>query len=79
MVGQFYANGATNRTRSAESATCDYILDKLGVGTRLTETGMGEPKYSRGIAWEMKNADGDGLYIKLKIEEDRVWVLSFHY
>jgi hypothetical protein len=40
---------------------------------------MGEPKGSRGIGHEMKNADGAGLYIKVKIEEGEVWVLSFHY
>ncbi len=58
---------------------CEYILDQLRAGTRLTETGMGEPKYSRGVGWEMRNADGKGLYIKLKIEDDEVRVLSFHY
>jgi hypothetical protein len=26
----------------------------------------------------MNNADGKGLYIKLKIEDQKVWVLSFH-
>ncbi|HYT91186.1 MAG TPA: hypothetical protein VEL76_20905 [Gemmataceae bacterium] len=58
---------------------CEYIVDKLQGGFRLTETGMGEPKGSRGIGYEMKNADGEGLYIKLKIEEGEVWVISFHY
>jgi hypothetical protein len=58
---------------------CEYILEKLKTGFPLRETGMGEPKGSRGIGYEMKNVDGDGLYIKLKIEEGEVWVLSFHY
>ncbi len=58
---------------------CDYILEKLRSGFRLRETGRGEPRGSRGIGWEMKDADGLGLYIKLKIEEGIVWVLSFHY
>ena len=58
---------------------CDYIVGKLRGGFSLTETGMGEPKGSRGIGYVMRNVDGDGLYIKVKIEEGEVWVLSFHY
>jgi hypothetical protein len=58
---------------------CEYLLDKLKGNCRLRETGMGEPKGSRGIGWEIKNADGVGLYVKLKIEEGEVWVISFHY
>src|SRR5438874_419234 len=61
---------------STQWGICEYIADKLREGARLTETGMGQPPYSRGTGWELKDVDGHGLYIKLKIEDDEVWVIS---
>lgn len=40
---------------------------------------MGEPQGSGGIGYAMRNVDGAGLYIKVKIEDDQIRVLSFHY
>jgi len=56
----------------------DYILEKLLLPFPLNEVLMGEPPGSGGTAYSMNNVDGQGLYIKLKIEDDRVVILSFH-
>lgn len=39
---------------------------------------LGNPPGSGGEGWSMNNTDGQGLYIKLKVEGGCVWVLSFH-
>src|SRR5437016_1647139 len=69
--------------RGYEEATqwgiCAFVLARLKSGFPIRAFGMGEPQGCRGIGYKMKNADGQGLYIELKIEEDEVWVISFHY
>ena len=56
-----------------------YALDLLKSDFPIHAVGLGEPPGSSGIGYVMNNADGLGLYIKLKIEEDRsVRMLSFH-
>ena len=64
---------------STQWGICAYILDQLLADFPMRAVGMGEPPGSRGVGYVMYNVDGDGLYIKLKIEEGEVWVLSFHY
>jgi hypothetical protein len=56
----------------------DYVVERLKDSFPLNEVPMGEPPGSAGIAYSMTNTDGQGLYIKLKIEDDRVVILSFH-
>ncbi len=60
-----------------DAAVIDYVMNLLedDFPFHRVELGSGEPGYV------MNNADGRGLYIKLKIERgrtDEVWVLSFH-
>ncbi len=55
----------------------DYILDLLEAGCPLHRVELHDPPY--GEAHEMKNADGRGLYIKLKLDWPYVIVMSFHY
>jgi hypothetical protein len=57
-----------------ECAVIDYILGLLRRGCRLNEPTLGSGEAS----WSMNNTDGEGLYIKLKIYEERAVVLSFH-
>ncbi|HZZ79901.1 MAG TPA: hypothetical protein VFE62_15385 [Gemmataceae bacterium] len=56
----------------------DKVLDLLKGGHPLKAIGMGEPQGVNGIAHVMKDGCVDGLYIKLKIEDEQVYVLSFH-
>ena len=65
------------------SAIVAYCLRLLKTGFKIRAIGMGEPQGSRGIAHVMKNADEQGLYIKIKIEEEDGFrriakILSFH-
>jgi hypothetical protein len=56
-----------------------YVLDLLKSDFPIHAVGLGEPPGSAGVGYVMNNADGRGLYIKLKVEEDRTaWVVSFH-
>lgn len=61
-----------------ECALVDKVLDLLKGDHPLKAIGMGEPQGINGIAHVMKDGYVDGLYIKLKIENDQVYVLSFH-
>jgi hypothetical protein len=45
----------------------------LKSGFPLHAVPQGDPPGSRGIGYEMRNADGQGLYIKLKLESDKAW------
>jgi hypothetical protein len=55
----------------------DYIRDMLEAGLPLKEVDLHDPPH--GKAHELLNADGRGLYIKLKLDWPYVIVLSFHY
>ena len=44
----------------------------------LVPVEMGEPPGSGGLAYRVRDPASPRLYIKVKIEEDRVWILSFH-
>ena len=61
----------------------DYCLLQLKAEFVIRAIGMGEPQGSAGIGYIMKNVDGKGLYIKLKIEEEGfrklVKIISFKY
>ena len=61
-----------------ECALVDKILDLLKAEHLLKAIGMGEPPGIHGIAHVMKGGYLDDLYIKIKIEDDLVYVLSFH-
>lgn len=64
--------------RPSEFGLVDYILGLLRSAQPLKAVPMGEPAGSCGTAYAMTNVDGAGLYIKLKLEDDRVVVVSFH-
>jgi hypothetical protein len=55
----------------------DYILDLLESGFPLCPVELYDPPY--GEAHELRNVDGRGLYIKLKLDWPYVIVMSFHY
>src|SRR5437867_3379229 len=55
-----------------ECAMIDLILEQLRNKHPLTAIGMGEPPGVHGIAYVMKDACLKDLYIKLKVEDDRV-------
>jgi hypothetical protein len=62
----------------------EFILRKLRGGHPLREALQGDPPGSHGVAYELKQSDERGLYIKMTIVEqafDRelVVVISFHY
>jgi hypothetical protein len=60
-------------------AIVEYVLKLLRAKFPMHAVELGEPPGSLGIGYVMTNADGQGLYIKLRIEDDRLaWVLSFH-
>src|SRR5260370_31038717 len=59
-------------------SVCEFILEKLNSTFPMHCIQLGEPPGSSGTGYVMSNADAVGLYIKLKIEDDEVWVLSFH-
>jgi hypothetical protein len=64
-----------------DCAIVDYIARLLRADFPFHEVPLGEPPGSAGTGYVMNNADGLGLYIKVKIERDRtdeVVVLSFH-
>ncbi len=60
-----------------ELAAVDLVVDRLLAGFPLSEVQLGDPPGSGGIGYALTNADGKGLYIKFKIEDDRVKFLSF--
>jgi len=43
----------------------------------LTPVPMGTPAGSRGLGYRVRDPGSPNLYIKVKIEEDRAWILSF--
>jgi hypothetical protein len=55
----------------------DYILDVLESGFPLCAVELHDPPH--GQAHELRNVDGRGLYIKLKLDWPYVIVMSFHY
>jgi hypothetical protein len=60
-----------------EEEMVDYILDLLESGFPLSSVELHDPPY--GEAHELRNVDGRGLYIKLKLDWPYVIVMSFHY
>ena len=69
--------GYNNRAREhhfGECAVIEFILDRLHENFPIHPVTLGSGE----TACVMNNADGHGLYIKLKVKEDRVVVLSFH-
>jgi hypothetical protein len=61
-----------------ECALVDKVLDLLKSNHPLKAIGMGEPQGAHGIAHVMKDGYVESLYIKLKIEDEQVYVLNFH-
>jgi hypothetical protein len=61
----------------SEEEMIDYILDLLESGFPLRRVELHDPPL--GEAYELLNADGRGLYIKLKPDWPYVIVMSFHY
>ncbi|HYT93549.1 MAG TPA: hypothetical protein VEL76_32825 [Gemmataceae bacterium] len=61
----------------SEDEMVDYILDLLESGFPLRCVELHDPPYGEGH--ELVNADGRGLYIKLKLDWPYVIVMSFHY
>lgn len=55
----------------------DYILDLLEGGFPLCHVDLHDRPYGEG--YELKDADGRGLYVKLKLDWPYVIVMSFHY
>jgi hypothetical protein len=43
----------------------------------LIEVSMGIPEGSRGLAYRVRDPRSPNLYVKVKIEEDLAWILSF--
>src|SRR5262245_59634236 len=52
-------------------AVVEYVLRLLKDGFPMHPLPLGEPPGSAGTAYVMNNADGQGLYIKVKIERER--------
>lgn len=44
----------------------------------LTPVPMGEPPGSHGLGYTLRDPLSPNLYIKVKIEEDLAWIISFH-
>jgi hypothetical protein len=61
----------------SEEEMVDFILNFLKSGFPLIRVELHDPPY--GVAHEMRNVDGQGLYIKLKYDWPYVIVMSFHY
>ncbi len=55
----------------------DYIFDLLESGFPLHRVELHDPP--PGEAFELRNVDGRGLYIKLKLDWPYVIIMSFHY
>lgn len=60
-----------------EEEMVDYIRDLLEANFPLYCVELHDPPY--GEAHELRNVDGRGLYIKLKLDWPYVIVMSFHY
>lgn len=61
----------------AEEELVDYILELLESGFPLNRVELHDPPYGEGQ--ELRNTDGRGLYIKLKLDWPYVIIMSFHY
>jgi hypothetical protein len=56
----------------------NYVLEVLRrPGCTLVPVPMGIPEGSRGLAYKVRDPRSPNLYIKVKIEGDTVWILSF--
>jgi hypothetical protein len=70
--------GDIGRGFPSQCGLVDYIIEQLRLPFPLNEVPLGDPPGSSGMAYSMNNTNGQGLYIKLKVEDDRVVILSFH-
>lgn len=61
-----------------QCALVNKVIHLLKSGHPIKAIGMGEPQGVNGIAHVMKDAYGKGLYVKIKVEDKKVIVLSFH-
>lgn len=61
----------------SEEEMVEYILGLLESGLPLFAVELHDPPYGEGH--ELRNVDGQGLYIKLKLDWPYVIVMSFHY
>jgi hypothetical protein len=61
-----------------QCALVDKVLQLLKSGHPIKAIGMGEPQGVNGIAHVMNDGYLEGLYIKIKLEDKKVIVLSFH-
>lgn len=66
--------------RPTPVAIIDFVKDLLASGSPFHEVGLGEPPGCNGTGYVINHSDDKvrDLYIKLKIENDEVWLLSFH-
>jgi hypothetical protein len=64
-------------TLATECSMVDKILEALRAKHPLKAIGMGQPPGTHGIAHVLKGPFLKALYIKLKIEDEIVYVLSF--
>src|SRR5437762_7338091 len=60
----------------SDTELIDYILGLLERGFPLGQVELHDPPYGQG--YEMENTDGQGLYIKVKLDWPYTLVLSFH-
>jgi hypothetical protein len=61
-------------------AIVDFVMDRLKAGYPFHEIRRGEPLGARVDGYVMNYSDEKvtDLYIELIIEDDRVWIISFH-
>ena len=64
--------------RPTDAAIIEYVARLLESDFPTHAVPLGEPPGSAGMGYVMNNADGRGLYIKMKIERREAWVISFH-
>src|SRR5262249_27072933 len=56
-----------------------YVLNLLRADFPMHPVELGGPPRSQGIGDVRNNCDGEGLYVKVTIKDDRLaWVVSFH-
>jgi hypothetical protein len=72
-----YARQHLNMENPTEAALWDYIVDRLRVAGRWRYAQL--DNFPDRFGYAMRNADGRGLYLKLRFDDDsHVVVMSFH-
>lgn len=60
-------------------AVMEFGLRLLKTNFPLHAVLQGDPPGSHGTAYEMRNCDAKGLYLKFRLENGKAWLISFHY